>query len=205
MSVTRYPVTGATKVIMADAVDHASPRGARRIISGMRLKKSDRRDAAHVVEIPECNACRLSSALGGRGERLLALKPSLRAAVISLGCVLAVGLSQSASAAQAYTHGPWTCDRLAGNHCTDYIGTPSHPWHGMTVYGGDPSNSGSWVYGYWCASGKRGGGIWNFFCGYAFAGSGTRCDVGDVTAYTYGLGYAGERRQSGYANTAGGC
>jgi hypothetical protein len=103
------------------------------------------------------------------------------------------------SSAQAYTHGPWSATRAEYNRNTDPQGPG--PWHSMSV----TPNS----YAYWCASGEDGGGgIRNFVCAWVSGGiAGARCDIGspDLTAYTYGGGYAGQRWQQGYANTFGGC
>jgi hypothetical protein len=122
------------------------------------------------------------------------------ALVLAVGSLAALG----GAPAQAYTH-TWSCPdgRTAGAHCTDYTGTLQNPWHAMSAHGGVYDDDS--FYTYWCASGTRSGGVWNFACGYGTNVSGSRCDAGDTIAYTYHLVYQGLVATWGTANTTGGC
>jgi hypothetical protein len=128
------------------------------------------------------------------------LHRSLRWSNARASVVLVIlGLAVPATSASAYTH-TWDCSRTAGNHCTDVSGQYFNPWHYEEV-------DIPYVNGWWCASSlDHGGGSHAFAClDSAFGTQGTRCDLGDVQAYTFGQKYEGSVHQYGHADTNGGC
>lgn len=108
-------------------------------------------------------------------------------------------LATTPASAPAYQHS-WSCSRNAGNHCTDYVGSPYNPWHALVL------NSPTTVANYCVKGTDSGGGIWGFACvNNTQSVQGMRCNAPYVQAYSYGNGYGGSAQLDDLADTSGGC